>query len=182
MNIEKKYLRYVNLLKDYNSNINIFSANAYEKLGFHIQDSVNIASILPTETQRVVDFGSGAGLPAVMIASERPAINVVAIESKEKKRKFIELTKVEYHLNNLTVFQGDIDSYLKSNTSYIDYVTAKAFSSYENVRGYLRRHRINYGNIIIPISQKQLETVYRKYTKNCLKICNQDQTFYYLIK
>ena len=182
MNIAKKYLKYVDLLKDYNSHINIYSANAYEKLGFHIQDSVNIASILPRETQHVLDFGSGAGLPAVMIASEKPDINVVAIESKEKKRKFIELTKSEYQLSNLTIFQGDIDFYLKNNTSYIDFITAKAFSSYENVRAYLRRHRIKYGSIIIPISLKQLETVYRKYHKNCLEISLQSQTFYYLIK
>ena len=141
MDIPKRYLNFSNCLKQYNKHINIYSSNAYDKLAYHIQDCINIATLIGNEQKNVVDFGSGSGLPSVMIANENPLVTVHAIESKEKKRRFIKEVKMHYGLHNLHVFDGDIDQFLKIFKEPIDLLTAKAFASLDKINTYLKRSK-----------------------------------------
>jgi 16S rRNA (guanine527-N7)-methyltransferase len=80
--------RYIALLKEYNEHTNIYSKKAYDKLDFHIQDCITLANLIGNQTISVVDFGSGSGLPSIIIAISNPNNQVVAVESKSRKSVF----------------------------------------------------------------------------------------------
>ena len=161
MDIPKHYLKFAEALKLYNNNINIYSSNAYDKLGFHIQDSINLANLVGNKRQNIVDFGSGSGLPSVMLAIENTESNVFAIESKKKKRDFISRIKSDLSIHNLHVYEGDIDSFLKSfKYKKIHCVTAKAFASLDKIELILKKSRVVVNEVFIPISKKQADSTY----------------------
>jgi 16S rRNA (guanine527-N7)-methyltransferase len=56
-----------------------------------------------TSAHRVVDVGSGGGVPAVVLAVALPAADVVAVESVRKKCDFIARAAETLDLSNLTV-------------------------------------------------------------------------------
>ncbi len=52
------------LLKKFNMVTNIYSEKAYDKLDFHVRDSINMANIIGNSATNVIDLGSGSGFPA----------------------------------------------------------------------------------------------------------------------
>lgn len=96
---------YVNFLLTYNERTNVYSKSAYDKLPFHVQDSITLAfeigrdltngrenrkSDVRAEGGGVLDMGSGSGLPSVILACVYPDVPVYAIESKSRKTRFLE--------------------------------------------------------------------------------------------
>ena len=80
---------YIGLLKDQNEVMNLYSKKSYDKMEFHIQDCVNIAEMITNHECKVVDLGSGAGLPSIIISIMNPLNQVTAMESSQKKAKFL---------------------------------------------------------------------------------------------
>ncbi len=50
-----------------------------------ILDACAILPLLPHGIRRVVDFGTGMGIPAVVVAAARPDVDVVAVDKVGKK-------------------------------------------------------------------------------------------------
>jgi len=76
---------YVRELLLYNRQTNVYSQSAYVHLPFHVADSVTLGLLiaeLAGPSSRVLDLGSGSGLPSVLIACVNPGIPVYALESK----------------------------------------------------------------------------------------------------
>lgn len=69
---------------------NLTSRNARAELSTrHIPESVAFAARIPQGTNRLVDIGSGGGLPGFVIAVQRPEIDVHLVESSLKKASFL---------------------------------------------------------------------------------------------
>lgn len=54
----------------------------------------------------VVDFGSGAGIPAIVLAVLRPDLRITALDAVQKKTSFIQQVVLELKLTNLEVVHG----------------------------------------------------------------------------
>jgi len=54
----------------------------------------------------VVDFGSGAGIPAIVLAVLRPDLRITALDAVQKKTAFIQQVVLELKLTNLEVVHG----------------------------------------------------------------------------
>ena len=81
---------YVRLLLAYNERTNVYSKSAYDKLPFHIEDSMTLALLVGKEARHgSLDLGSGSGLPSLVIACVNPELPVWAIESKSRKTRFL---------------------------------------------------------------------------------------------
>ena len=59
---------------------------------------------------KVVDFGTGMGIPAVLLAAARPDVQVVAVDKVAKKLAFVRQVALELRLDNLDVRNGRIES------------------------------------------------------------------------
>lgn len=89
----------------------------------HIFDSLSIVPFLPEGN--LLDIGTGAGLPAVIIAICQPARTVTALDSNQKKIRFIKQVASELGLKNLIPVASRIEEH---DTKY-DVITSRAFAS-----------------------------------------------------
>jgi 16S rRNA (guanine527-N7)-methyltransferase len=116
--------RYVEILCKWNAKINLIGdeKNIWDR---HIWDSYQLIELLPAAAKTLVDLGSGAGLPGLVIAMARP-IHVTLVERDQRKSAFlIEAARV-LELKNVTVVNADIKTL---EAKPYDVVTARALTS-----------------------------------------------------
>jgi 16S rRNA (guanine527-N7)-methyltransferase len=85
----------------------------------------------------VADFGSGMGIPAVIIAAYRPDLCVVAIDRSRKKMAFVRQVALELKLENLRVVCSPVESIEPLNAHF---GTAKAVGALDLLLGWWKRH------------------------------------------
>lgn len=93
--------RYAALLLKWNARINLTAAASLDDAMQHIDDCLAIVPHIPSSARRLVDIGSGGGLPAVVIAASRPELEVTAVEPTNKKHAFLRTAARELGLANL---------------------------------------------------------------------------------
>ncbi len=72
----------------------------------HIGDSLTLLPILVSlEAKRVIDVGSGGGLPGIPLAISMPDVSFTLLEATGKKARFLEETVAALELDNVTVIQ-----------------------------------------------------------------------------
>lgn len=70
----------------------------------HFLDSLALLGVVGVRTAaRLVDIGSGAGLPGLVLATALPGVLVAMVESQQKKCRFIERAAMELRLDNVEV-------------------------------------------------------------------------------
>jgi len=146
-----KLTQYESLIKETSLHTNIYSKKATDDLPRHIQDSITLGHLLETGVP-VVDFGSGCGLPAIPICLSFPDLEVIAIESKSKKTRFLETVKATLVINNLTIFQEDIHIWAKTSR-FNGVIIAKAFMPYPKLIRTIKTLPISPQRILVPTSQ-----------------------------
>lgn len=71
----------------------------------HLLNSAAVTPFLP-DSGRVIDVGSGAGLPGVVLAAMRPDLDVVLLEPMARRTTWLEYVAAELELDNVTVRRG----------------------------------------------------------------------------
>lgn len=89
----------------------------------HIFDSLSIVPFLPAGN--LLDIGTGAGLPAVIVAICQPQRAVTALDSNQKKIRFIKQVVSELGLKNLT----PVASRIEAHAGTYQVITSRAFAS-----------------------------------------------------
>ena len=93
----------------------------------HIADSlVGLEVPAVGEAARIVDLGSGAGLPGLVLAIARPEAEVVLVESVGKKGAWLERTVTALGLENVRVVCARAE---ELDEAPFDVVTARALAS-----------------------------------------------------
>jgi 16S rRNA (guanine527-N7)-methyltransferase len=106
----------------------------------HIVESLRLLPLLEDEfgashgqervqARRLIDVGSGGGLPGMVIAIMRPDLAVTLLEATEKKARFLERTGMLLGLANLSVISERAEDAAKSGSALresFDMVTARA--------------------------------------------------------
>ena len=101
-------------------------------LTHHILDSLAAVPIFKRyvfEGAKVLDVGSGGGLPAIPLAIACPDVSVSLVETVGKKTAFLTQVALSLKLKNVKVFNSRVEN-LK-NLSF-DVISSRAFSSLEN--------------------------------------------------
>ena len=94
----------------------------------HFLDCIQIVKYLPQHEKSVMDIGTGAGLPGIILAIIGFK-NLHLVEKSPKKSSFLENCKLRLGLNYV-VHNKSISEISNLN---IDYVTARAFASVEKI-------------------------------------------------
>lgn len=96
----------------------------------HLLNSAAGVALLP-ETGTLIDLGSGAGLPGVVLAAMRPAARVVLLEPMERRTDWLSFVVAELGLANADVVRARAEDVAGSLVG--DAVTARAVSSLDNL-------------------------------------------------
>ncbi len=78
------------LLESWNRRLNLTRIqDPMEVVHFHYCESLFVSSVLPSGPLTVADLGSGAGFPGIPLAIVRPDVEIVLIESDQRKAVFL---------------------------------------------------------------------------------------------
>jgi 16S rRNA (guanine527-N7)-methyltransferase len=116
---------YVALLLKWNSKINLIGPMTESDIwSRHIDDSLQLIPLIPETATSLVDLGSGAGLPGLVIAIARPDLAITLVEQDQRKAAFLNEAKRVLGLTHVTVEAINV---AKVSRQY-DVVTARALS------------------------------------------------------
>lgn len=122
---ETKLPAYLALLDKWNRVYNLTAVRETERMvSHHLLDSLAIVPYV--ETGRVLDGGSGGGLPGIPLAIARPDLQVTLIDSVAKKTAFLLQAKAELRLDNVSVVTGRVEAH--QDATGFDFITSRAFS------------------------------------------------------
>jgi len=122
---EAKLSAYLSLLDKWNRVYNLTAVRETERMvSHHLLDSLAIVPF--AETGRVLDVGSGGGLPGIPLAIARPELQVTLIDSVAKKTTFLLQAKAELGLENVSVVTGRVETL--QDAKGFDTITSRAFS------------------------------------------------------
>ena len=142
MNSKEKFALYAEILRDWSRRMNLVAPSTLNDIeNRHFADSAQLADILPHDVD-VIDLGSGAGFPGVVLAIL--GWNVTCIESIGKKVSFINELKAKLELSNLTIYHGRVENFfpafLNKNAKKAGkfVITARAFAPLVKILDYVR--------------------------------------------
>lgn len=130
---------YLDLLDHWNKTHALTSLAPQDRMEELILDSAALfplVSRLPAGA-RLVDFGSGMGIPAVPLALFRPDLDIRALDKAKKKMAFLRQVVMELALPNLTVLEGRAEDIPPQGA---DAGTAKAAGSPTLLAAWWERH------------------------------------------
>ena len=121
----KQLLTYVQLLTRWNAIYNLTAIRDEDDVvSHHLLDSLAIVPHLPGP--RILDVGSGAGLPGIPVAVARPEYDVTLIDSNQKRTAFLNQAVLELALANAHVMQARVEAW-RPGTRF-DAITSRAFA------------------------------------------------------
>ncbi len=144
-------LRFITLIEKWNKayNLTAIRDNA-EMARLHILDSL---AILPhLHGKRLIDIGTGAGLPGIPLAIFRPDMEFVLLDSNAKKTRFVQQAILELKLKNACVIHSRVESYQPSEK--FDSVTCRAFASMSDILK-LTAHLLNKDGMLLAMKGQQ---------------------------
>lgn len=123
------------LLEKWQRKINLVSPDTLNDLeGRHFRDSLQLAALIPDGTKTLLDLGSGAGFPGMVLALARPEIDVYLLDSDEKKCEFLRTISRETRRPVNVLCQR-----IESPLSLIpDVITARALAPLPKILDYVR--------------------------------------------
>lgn len=133
---QQKLLDYVALIHKWNKVHNLTAVREPEEMiTLHLLDSL---AVLPhIQAERLLDVGSGAGLPGIPLALCLPELQVTVLDSSHKKASFMRQAKAELEIANLEVVCTRVEQF-KPDVQY-DVIISRAFSDL-NLFTSLSRH------------------------------------------
>lgn len=131
--------QFVGLLQEWNARINLVSERSMQDVWQrHVWDSAQLLPFIPKAAESLVDLGTGAGFPGLVLAiiAQQP-LRVVLYESIAKKCRFLE--EVAFRLSSrVEVRNSRIEA---AKPEAFDVITARACASLTQLLGYAERFR-----------------------------------------
>ena len=154
-----KLLIYKDLLIKWNKVFNLISVNSVDEIvTHHFLDCLAVVSFI--EGKNILDVGSGAGLPGIIISLCYPEKNITLVDSVGKKTAFLKQTCAELNLSNITVINKRVEDI--TTNKLFDSIIARAFAEMQVLID-LTRHLIEdngawYGMKSKKINEEEIST------------------------
>ncbi|MGD2112661.1 MAG: 16S rRNA (guanine(527)-N(7))-methyltransferase RsmG [Gammaproteobacteria bacterium] len=142
---DERLMEFITELMNWNRIYNLTSVRKpTEIVTRHILDSL---SVLPhLQGQRILDIGTGAGLPGIPLAIACPEREFVLLDSSSKKLRFIQQTLAILNLDNVVLEHMRIEEYQPA--SLFDTVICRAFSDLRDLCRHASRLCVSQGRLL----------------------------------
>ena len=118
-------MSYLQLLQKWNKTYNLTAIDQMDQMiTHHALDALAVVSYF--KGSRVIDVGTGGGIPVFLIAIMCPDKHVVLLDAVGKKARFMRQVKRELQLENVQVEHVRVENYIPDEK--FDVVTSRAFS------------------------------------------------------
>ncbi|MCX7885118.1 MAG: 16S rRNA (guanine(527)-N(7))-methyltransferase RsmG [Caloramator sp.] len=129
----EKFIKYKEMLKQWNEKINLTAITEDEGIiKKHFLDSISIfSSGVIKENHYVIDIGTGAGFPGIPMKIMMPSLNVLLLDSLNKRINFLNEVIKELSLNNIKAIHGRAEDIVRESEyrEKFDIVTARAVAN-----------------------------------------------------
>ena len=133
--VQQKLVHYIQLIARWNKTFNLTAIRDVEQMvSKHLLDSLAVQPYI--EGDKILDVGSGAGLPGIPFAITSPDKNFTLIDSNGKKTRFLMQAKIDLKLDNVEVVNSRVEDYqptVDGHRIYFDVITARAYASTDDI-------------------------------------------------
>jgi 16S rRNA (guanine527-N7)-methyltransferase len=124
------FIRYMILMLKWNRSYNLTAVRKpTDIIRRHFLDCLAVAPYICGN--KIIDVGSGAGLPGIVLALVYPKKHFVLLDSNGKKARFLLQVKTELALNNVTVVQERVEDY--QTQEFFDVIITRAFGNIQDI-------------------------------------------------
>lgn len=109
----EKLMKYKTLLKEWNEKINLTAITEDEEIiKKHFIDSIKAFKFSGLrQSKRIIDVGTGAGLPGIPIKIVQPEIDIVLLDSLNKRVNFLNEVIRQLDLKNISAIHGRAEDF-----------------------------------------------------------------------
>src|SRR3979490_3026074 len=151
--------QYIKILLVWNEKVNLTTIrDPLEILYRHFCESMYAAEVIPLETGRLADAGSGGGFPGLPLKIIRPELQVFLVESNIKKVTFLAEVIRELGLSGAQVLARRYEE-LGEEVAPLDYVCSRALGEFSVFLDWARSQQIAAKQVILWIGGRDLEEI-----------------------
>ena len=122
---------YCNFLLEYNTHTNLTAIKNREEVYLkHFYDSLTLVKAIDlTSVDTLLDIGTGAGFPGMVLKIFFPNLQIYLVDSNNKKTKFLNELKDKLNVDKVEVINARIENITSRFINSIDVVTARAVTN-----------------------------------------------------
>ncbi|WXU00211.1 MAG: Ribosomal RNA small subunit methyltransferase G [Catillopecten margaritatus gill symbiont] len=121
----QQLIAYLKLIVKWNKTYNLSAIRTVDEgVKKHLLDSLSIVPFI--EKSPLLDVGSGAGLPGIVIAIMKPEVPISVLDTVGKKCRFMQFAKAQLKLENLTVINKRVEEF--QSKQCFGQITSRAFA------------------------------------------------------
>ncbi|WMT58287.1 16S rRNA (guanine(527)-N(7))-methyltransferase RsmG [Truepera radiovictrix] len=124
---------YAALVRRYSGALDLMSPRAIENFEDKVAESLVYADLIEphlSPAERLLDLGSGVGLPGIPLALRFPDAPLILVERRRKRARFLELVVAHLQLANVRVMATDARALSPDDVGRVAWVTAQAVGSF----------------------------------------------------
>ena len=159
---------YYHLLIEENQKYNLTSITEENTVYLkHFYDSLTIVKGINLNNQYMLDIGTGAGFPGLVLKIFFPALKIDLLDATEKKCQFLKLVINKLNLKNINVINARAEEYAIKNRNKYDIVTSRAVAPLKHLLEYsIPTLKINGTFIALKSNiEKELKNIDKYYQK-----------------
>ncbi|GGY56328.1 ribosomal RNA small subunit methyltransferase G [Bacterioplanes sanyensis] len=124
---QQQLMDYLQLLLKWNKAYNLTAIREpADMVALHLLDSLAVHNHLG-EAQRIIDVGTGPGLPGIMLAIMNPHKDFTLLDSNGKKTRFLFQAKTSLKLDRVSIVNDRVEAYKPAQP--FDMIVSRAFAS-----------------------------------------------------
>jgi len=108
--MEKKLKQFTKLLLEWNKIHNLTGAKTPADVKKNIEDSLFPTTFIE-KPNSILDVGTGAGFPGMILAIAYPDVRTVLCEPRQKRASFLKYVAMELELSNVEVVKRRVEQY-----------------------------------------------------------------------